>query len=264
MSDVRMPALAPLIVAQLRHQVALLVRTPRALTTGIALPVLLLLVSGTDRGDLDPARLAGYAVLGLTMTAWTTHGIGLIAAREAGVLKRWRAAPLPAWCYFAANAAATTAVAVLAAAVTVLAGVVQFGTDLDARRAGAVLVASTLGAIACAAAATALTGFVPSVASAFPVLGLTYLPVVLFSGGFGPRTNQPQWTVELARYLPVRPAVEAVEQALRSGGLPGRDLLVLAAWAVGGGLVSLRTFRWAPTTPRQRRPARTARTTLAK
>jgi ABC-2 type transport system permease protein len=256
MSDVTMPALPPLFAAQVRHQVGLLLRTPRALTTGIVLPVLLLLVSGSERGHLDPARLAGYAVLGLTMTAWTTHGIGLVAAREAGVLKRWRAAPLPAWCYFAANVAATTAVAVLASAITVLAGVVQYGTDLDAARAGAVLGASVLGAIACAAAVTAVTGFVPSVASAFPVLALTYLPVVLFSGGFGTRANQPQWTVDLARYLPVQPTVEAVEQALRSGGCPGRDLLVLAAWAVGGGLVSLRTFRWAPTAPRQRRPAR--------
>lgn len=256
MSDVRLPSLAPLLAAQVHHQVVLLLRTPRALTTGIALPVLLLLVSGADRGHLDPARLAGYAVLGLSMTAWTTHGIGLIAAREAGVLKRWRAAPLPAWCYFAANVIATTAIAVLASVITVLAGVVQFGTDLDVRRTGTVLIASALGAIACATAVTALTGFVPSVASAFPVLGLTYLPVVLFSGGFGPRANQPQWTVDLARYLPVRPAVEAVTQALRSGGLPGRDLLVLSAWAIAGGLVSLRTFRWAPTTPRQRRPAR--------
>lgn len=251
-----MPPLPPLILAQVRHRIGLLLRTPRALTTGVVLPVLLLLVSGADHGHLDPARLAGFAVLGLSMTAWTTHGIGLVAAREAGVLKRWRAAPLPAWCYFAADVVATTAVAVVAATVTVLAGVVQFGTDLDAGRAGAALAGSALGAIACAAAVTAVTGFVPSVAAAFPILSLTYLPVVLFSGVFGPRADQPRWTTELARYLPVHPTVDALTQALRTGSCPARDLLVLAAWALGAGLVALRTFRWVPTPPRRSRPDR--------
>ena len=77
----RMPTLVPLLLALVRHQVALLLRTPRALSTGIVLPVLLLLVSDNGHGHVDPARLAGYAVLGINMTAWTTHGIGLVAAR---------------------------------------------------------------------------------------------------------------------------------------------------------------------------------------
>ena len=30
-------------------------------------------------------------------------GVRLVAARELGILRRWRAAPLPRWCYFPAD-----------------------------------------------------------------------------------------------------------------------------------------------------------------
>ncbi len=251
-----LPPVTPLLAGQLRHQLRLLLRTPRALSTGIVLPVLLLVLSESRRGHLPSADLAGYAVLGLSMTAWTTHGIGLVASREAGVLRRWRATPLPAWCYFLGRIAATVLVAAAAGLVTVLAAVLMYGTHLDARKGIELIAALLAGAIACAAPATALTGFVPTVASAFPVLGLTYLPVVVASGVFGPVATEPDWMLRTATYFPVEPAVDAVRHTLVYGSLPARDLAVLAAWAIGGILVALATFRWAPTRPRQRRSAR--------
>jgi len=50
---------------------------------------------------------AGRATFGLTLTAWNTYGVRLVAARESGVLKRWRATPLPRWCYFLGRILAT-------------------------------------------------------------------------------------------------------------------------------------------------------------
>jgi hypothetical protein len=48
-------------------------------------------------------------------------------------------------------------------------------------------------------------------------------------------------------YLPAQPMIDAVTRALQpSAGLSGRDLAVLAAWAVGGLLLSVRFFRWDP------------------
>ncbi len=221
------------------------------MSTGIVLPVLLLLLADT-KAHVSLSQLAGYAVLGVTMTAWTTHGIGLVASREAGVLKRWRATPLPPWCYFTGRIAATVLIAVLSGAVAVLAGVLFRAVHLDADRAFPVIAALILGAIACAASATALTGFVPTVASAFPILGLTYLPIVFVSGVFGSPDNEPHWLMTLATYLPVEPIVHATDHALAYGSLPIRDLAVLAAWAVSGILAALVTFRWEPTRPRRR------------
>ena len=88
-NDIRLPPVLPLLLGQLSHQIRLVLRTPRAMSTGLVLPVLLLLVNSSG-GQVAPARLAASAVLGTTMTAWTTHGIGVVAARESGVMKRWR------------------------------------------------------------------------------------------------------------------------------------------------------------------------------
>ena len=107
----RLPSSARLLVAQVGYQLRLLLRTPRALGAGVAVPALLLVLSNPKGGGVPAAHLAGLAVLGVTVTAWVTHGIGLVAAREAGVLRRWRAAPLPSWCYFAGRITATVLVA---------------------------------------------------------------------------------------------------------------------------------------------------------
>jgi ABC-2 type transport system permease protein len=252
----RLPSSRRLLVAQVGYQLRLLLRTPRALGAGVAVPALLLVLSNPKGGDLPASHLAGLAALGVTITAWVTHGIGLVAAREAGVLKRWRAAPLPPWCWFAGRICATVLVATLAAAVTVAIGVARYGTRLDAGAAVGLLVAVGLGALAWAATATALTGIIPSVEGASPILTLTYLPVILVSGIFGSLDSQPHWLTTLAGWLPAQPMIDAAARALqRPAGppvLPGHDLLVLAGWAVAGLVASLLLFRWEPTRPAHR------------
>jgi hypothetical protein len=74
--------------AQTRHQVRLLLSNGRALAVGLGLPVILLIAS---KGKHGSPNVAGYAIFGLTITAWSSYGIRLVPAREAGILKRWRA-----------------------------------------------------------------------------------------------------------------------------------------------------------------------------
>jgi ABC-2 type transport system permease protein len=249
----RLPNTGRLLGAQVRYQLRLLLRSPRALGAGVAIPALLLLLSNPGRDGVPAAHLAGLAVLGVTTTAWVTHGIGLVAAREAGVLKRWRATPLPPWCYLAGRIGATVLVAAAAAAVTVAIGVARYDTRLDAGAAVGVLVAVGLGALAWAAAATALTGVIPNVESASPILTLTYLPVILVSGTFGALAGEPHWLTTLAGFLPAQPMIDATARALghTSGPpvVPGHDLIVLTGWAAAGLVASLMAFRWAPNRP---------------
>jgi ABC-2 type transport system permease protein len=256
----RLPSSGRLLAAQVGYQLRLLLRTPRALGAGVAVPALLLLLSNPGHAGVPASHLAGLAVLGVTVTAWVTHGIGLVAAREAGVLKRWRAAPLPPWCYFAGRITATVVVAIAAAAVTVAIGVARYGTRLDAGAAVGLLVAVGLGALAWATPATALTGVIPSVEGASPILTLTYLPVILLSGVFGSLAGQPHWLTTLPGWLPAQPMIDAATRALQHPAgppvLPGHDLLVLAAWAAAGLVASMVLFRWEPSRPAPRPPTR--------
>src|ERR1700722_20220178 len=95
----RLPGAGRLLTAQIGYQARLLA-SGRAVVIGVGLPVILLIASHGNHHKTSMAHLAGYAGFGLTLTAWNTNGVRLVAAREAGVLKRWRATPIPRWCYF--------------------------------------------------------------------------------------------------------------------------------------------------------------------
>jgi hypothetical protein len=199
------------LTAQLAYQARLLLRTPRAAFGGVLLPLLLLALRGGG-------SVAGLAVLGLISTAYVTHAAGLVAARESGVLKRWRATPLPPWCLLAARLAVTVALAVAGGAVTVLAGVVLYGAS------PAVLTVLPLGAVTWASLGTAVSALVPTAEAAWPVLGATYVPVVLLSGGVG-SPDLPRLAGR-ARALPAR---RAARRRLAHGGRRR------AAHGLGGG-----------------------------
>ncbi|HEY0716036.1 MAG TPA: ABC transporter permease [Streptosporangiaceae bacterium] len=256
----RLPRAGHLLAGQIGYQARLLA-SGRAVTIGIGLPVILLIASHGSNGSngrTGAAGFAGWAAFGLTLTAWNTYGVRLVAARESGVLKRWRATPLPRWCYFVGRIVATVVVAVVAGAVTVAAGVVLYHPHLSASGALGAVVALVFGAFAWAAAATAVTAVIPTLEAAAPTFLLVYFPIILVSGIFG-SISEPHWLATLASYLPAQPLTHAVATALgHTAGhalLPARDLIVLAAWSAGGLAVAAATFRWEPHRPTPR-PAR--------
>jgi ABC-2 type transport system permease protein len=255
----RLPSVPVLLIAQIRYQIRLLLASGRGLAVGVGLPVILLLASGTRHAHPGVSVVAGYAAFGLTLTAWNTYGVRLVAAREAGVLKRWRATPLPRWCYFVGRITATVLVAAMAGAVTILAGVLLYGTRVSAGAGLGVLIAFILGGFAWAAAATALTSVIPTVEAAAPIFILIYFPAVLISGVLG-SISEPSWLSTLASYLPAQPLIDAITSCLRhtAGGPvpPARDIIVLVSWAVVGLIAAAAAFRWEPHRPTRRRAAR--------
>jgi len=266
---VRLPGLIPVIGGQLRYQLTLLMRTPRTLMAGLILPgALLALQLGRVQhighgaaADVLAARVAGLVVLGAMSVAYLTHASSLIVAREDGILRRWRATPLPTWGYFAGRIAAAVLIADAAALILVLVGAAMAGLHLTGTGIASLLVASTAGSLALAAAGTAITRLIPSAQGANQLLALTYIPLIIFSGGFGGLSGLPHWLNTLMSYLPAQPMISAVTRALETGAgqsataLPGRDLAVLAAWAVGCLLLSVRFFQWDPHRPRHARAA---------
>lgn len=251
MREPRLPSSPVLIARQLDYQARLLLRTPRALFGGVLLPILLLaLREAGHHGAAAGGAVAELASLGVVSTAYVTHATGLVAAREAGVLKRWRATPLPPWCWFAARIAATVALAVAGGLATVGAGAALYGLRVDAAGAAGAVAAMALGAVAWAAAGTAASALVPTVEAAWPLLAATYLPVILLSGAVG-SVAVPGWLATVVRCLPAEPMIDAARRALSPGShavvpLSARDAAVLGGWAVAGVLVAQRRFRWEP------------------
>jgi ABC-2 type transport system permease protein len=248
------PGTGRILVGQLRYQLTLLTRTPAAFVFGLLMPAVLLVLE-VGHHHAAPASLAatvgGLVVFGTLSIAYLTYASGLVAAREAGVLRRWHATPLPAWGYFAGRIAAAAVMADAAALILLLASAALAGLHLTAAMAVSLVAAVTLGAVVLASAGTAIAPLLPSTQGANAVLAVTYLPLLFFSGGFGAVSSLPHWLTRAATYLPVQPAVDAATHALSSPGpLPARDLLVLAGWTVACLALSVRYFRWDPTRPR--------------
>jgi len=183
-----------------------------------------------------------------------------VASREAGILKRWRATPLPRWCYFLGSIVAAALVAVLAGVVTVVAAFLFYGshfgdgpaTNLTPGSAFAIVMVLILGGLAWAATATAITSVIPNLEAAFPILFLSYFPLILVSGVLF-SINEPHWLATLATYLPAQPLIDAMTRAVHHGSgtsfVPLHDVTVLAAWALAGLLWSVLLFGWEPHRP---------------
>lgn len=160
--------------------------------------------------------------------AYLTQTATLVVAREDGVLRRRRATPLPSWGYFAGRIGAAMLIADAAALILVLVGVAMAVLHLSGAGVVSLLIAATLGGLALAAAGTAIT----------------------------PLLTSAQGVNQLMSYLAAQPMIDAVTRALGPGaGMPGRDLAVLAARAVGCLLLSVRFFTWDPRRPRHARAA---------
>lgn len=245
--------MSKMLAAQVRYQLTLLTRTPRALIFGIVMPGVLLAL---EIGKRHPSTatltsaVAGLTIFGTLSIAYLSYAAALVVAREEGVLRRWRASPLPVWAYFTGRIVAAILAADVAALVVLLAGVSMAGLHLSAGAAVSVIVAVTLGALALSCAGTAITPLLPNGQGANGILALTYMPLLIFGGGFGAVQGLPHWLTTTMTYLPVRPVIDAATHALQHPGpMPARDFLVLLAWAAGCLALSARYFRWDPVRP---------------
>src|SRR5919197_3270860 len=226
------------------YQARVMLRTPRAVFGGVLLPALLLALHG---GDADTDRVvAGLCALGVLSTAYMTHTGALVAARQSGVLKRWRMTPLRPATYLGSRIAATVALAATSGALTIVAGVLLGAVRVDPGAVVGLVAVLVVGAVAWASLGTALSAFIPSAEAALPILAVTYLPVLALSGSFG-ALSVPGWLSTVVDYVPAAPLIDAAARALQGATpLTAHDLLVPLAWAVVGFVVAQRRFRWEP------------------
>src|SRR5580692_3332949 len=241
----KLPGPGSILASQLRYQLTLLARNPRAIAAGLILPAALLALERGSAQHITMAqaapKIAGLVALSAVAIAFFTHANGLVVAREDGVLRRWHASPLPSWAYFAGRIMATMAVTAAAGLILVLVAVAMTGVHLTAHAVVGLLVVDMLAALALAAAGTAIT---------------TIIPLIVLGGAFGAITSLPHWVNTAMTYLPAQPAIDAASRALQHGTImSGHDLAVLAGWVVGGLLVSFRFFAWDPHRPGHARPA---------
>jgi ABC-2 type transport system permease protein len=250
---------AGLVLHQTRFDLLGFVRNRQARFFTLVLPVLFLVifvsVFGNDKVGPEHVKASTYyvpglAALGVIAASFVNLVISITALREAGVLKRRRSTPVPAWVLIAGRALTAIVVALAVMTVLLLIGRFAYGVRLPAETLPGVVVTAVVGAIAFCCLGYALSTAIRSADAAQPMVQAIMLPLYFISGVFIPNVSLPRWLRDVAKVFPVEHLAgglrQAFDPATHGVGIVWSDLGVLALWAAAGLVVALTRFVWTP------------------
>jgi ABC-2 type transport system permease protein len=248
-----------LVGHQARFDLLAFLRNRQARFFTLVLPILFLVifvsVFGNDKIGPQNVKASTYYVpglsaLGVIAGSFVNLVISITAQREAGILKRRRSTPVPAWVLIAGRALVAIVVALGVMTVLLLIGRFAYGVRLPSHTLPGVVLTGIVGAVAFCCLGYALSTAIRSADSAQPMVQAIMLPLYFISGVFIPNVNLPHWLRDIAKFFPVQHLSaglrHAFDPATRGAGIGWSDLGVLALWGVVGLAVALRRFVWTP------------------
>lgn len=246
--------LARMVLAQARMEARLMLRNGEQLLLALVIPVIVLVggvvAAGRLGSTLGGARAVdvltpGVLALAVMSTAFTSVAIATGFERRYGVIKLLGASPLPRHGLLLGKALALLNVVALQLVVLVVVGLLLGWEPTPAhpvRTLPGLVLAVGLGT----AAFAALGLFVAGVLRAEATLALANLVYLLLMAGGGVVLPTSTYGAAggLIQWLPSGALGEAMRGALVDAQVDGRSLLVLAAWAALGTVLTARTFKW--------------------
>jgi ABC-2 type transport system permease protein len=191
------------------------------------------------------ASMGAFAVIG---ACFNNIAIALTAQREAGILKRTSATPLPSAAFLGARIVHAILVTVLLVVITSVFGRVFYHADIPTGLTLLrFLVVLVVGAAAFCALGLAITAAIPNADASAAIVNAAALPLLFLSGVFIPFGNDtPTWVLWIARIFPVRHFVVGMEAAFLGTAFSWTDVLIVAGWGLAGLLLAIRYFSWEP------------------
>jgi ABC-2 type transport system permease protein len=252
-----------LLAHQIRYDLKVTLRNPRARFFTLVFPVILLVIFtgvwGAQHTILQGVhvKLARFYVPGiLAMSVVTATYAGLVISlsnlRETGVLKRRRATPVPAALLITSQAAASVLITLWTSAVLLIIGKVLYGIGFGAGALLAVACTVAVGTVAFACVAYAVSGLIGNPDAAQPLVQATMLPLWFISGVFIPPHNLSSTVKTIGKVFPVEHIANSLQLAAVNGSfskaISASDIGVLAAWAVAAAGFAAWRFSWLPST----------------
>jgi ABC-2 type transport system permease protein len=233
----------------------LFAREPLAMFWGLVFPAALLLVLGlffpgadTPSPDLGGFRLVDlYApivvALALATLAFATLPAILATYRERGVLRRLQTTPVNPWRLVSAQLIVQVAVALMAGAGAIAVGAIVFHIPLPGSPVSFALV-YLLAAASMLAIGLLIGAVAPTVSSGQGIGMAVYFPMLFFAGVYFPRQAMPQGLKTLSDLTPAGAAVQAISDTWAGTAPSTSNLIVMAAYAIGAGVLAALVFRW--------------------
>jgi ABC-2 type transport system permease protein len=251
-----------LVLHQSRYDLLAFFRNRQSRFFTMALPVLFLIIFSSVFGGHNTVKVPGGRIdtsvyyvpgiitLGIIGASFVNLVISVTTQRETGVLKRRRATPVSASALIAGRALTAVVTSLGITAVLLVLGWAAYGAAIPARTGPALLVTVVIGTVSFCCLGYALASVIHNEDAAQPITQAVMLPLYFISGVFVAVTFLPGWLVKVADVFPVRHLAAALLAAYNphtaGSGFSGVDLLIVAAWGVGGLLIALRRFSWLP------------------
>jgi ABC-2 type transport system permease protein len=243
-----------LLVHQVRYEQLSFWRNPQSAIFTFVFPVVFVVIIGALFGGVSRSSYFGglsalqyyvptIAALSVLSSCYGQLAVVLATRRQAGVLKRFRATPLPAWAYFGGLLAHCLLVSFVDVGLIIGVGRL-YGVPLPSHW---LAIAATLaaGAASFCALGVAVASVISNAEAAPAVAQLVLFPLLFVSGTYLPIHSA--LLNRVSGWLPVRPFNEALTGPFaRHAGFDWRHLAVLAAWGAVGAIVAIRRFRWDP------------------
>jgi ABC-2 type transport system permease protein len=248
-----------LVLHQARYDLMSFLRNRQARFFTLVLPVLFLVifvgVFGNDTVKATGVKASTYYVPGISALAiiaasFVNLVIAITAQREAGILKRRRVTPVPAWVLIDGRTLTAMAVSLTVMTVLLAVGRVVFDVRLPTSTVPGVALTAIVGSATFCILGYAFSTAIGSEDAAQPMVQAVVLPLYFISGIFIPNVNLPSWLQDVARIFPVQHLADGLHHAydpsVRGSGILWGDIAVLCLWAAAGLVVALRRFSWVP------------------
>lgn len=234
------------VLAQTKFETATILRNGEQLLLNILLPIAALVTLTkvpVIGGQSLPINLAYASSLALAWasTAFSSQAIAVAFDRRWGVLRMLATTPLGARGLFAGKFGAITIVALVQAAILTLVGLfLGLGINVGAVAPGTLfLILGLAGFLGLGL----LIGGTMKPEAVLAVANLLWVVMAGLGGLLLPLSEYPSWWGTVLTYTPPGALGEGL-RSLASGEGYLIYLLVLAGWAVGGGLLAASRFQW--------------------
>lgn len=213
---------------------------------------------------LDQATyfVVAMAAFGVLTATYTNIAISVSFSRDAGILKRTRGTPLPPWAYLAGRVIHAMIISVILVVITAVFGIAFYGASVPSGAPLFEFAAILLvGGLSFCALGLAVTAIIPNADASPAIVNATILPLNFLSGIFFPiGPNAPAWMTTISTIFPVKHFIDAMLGGFLGnttfkgpGGVEIRafpfrwlDVLIVAAWGIGGLVLAARFFSWEP------------------
>jgi ABC-2 type transport system permease protein len=219
----------------------LLVREPGAVFA-LAIPLFILVVFGSAITEGDTVLLPMAVTMAIGLVGLYLLPTTLATYRERGILRRLSVTPVRPANLLTVQLLLQLALAVLAVALLLAIGIGLLG----ARAPGPLgfLTAALLGTAAVFSIGLLIAALAPNGRSANGLGVLLFFPLAYLGGLMQPADRMPDILVLVGGYTPFGALRQGLHDAWIGAALAPAPLVTLAVYAVVGGLVAARSFRW--------------------